>query len=66
MRALRWHTRERWVLLYVERWLEAELEMPDGRPEVRVRGTPQGGVVAPPTQKVTSSSSVFASLVRKG
>ena len=47
MKALRRHTRETWVLLYVERWLKAEVEMPDGRRQARDRGTPQGGVVSP-------------------
>ena len=35
MRALRRHTQERWVLLCVERWLKAEVELPDGRREAR-------------------------------
>ena len=47
LKALRRHTRERWILLYVERWLEAEVEMPDGRREARDKGTPQGGVASP-------------------
>ena len=47
LRALRRHTQENWVLLYVERWLKAEVELPDGRREARERGTPQGGVVSP-------------------
>ncbi len=47
LKALRRHTRERWILLYVERWLRAEVEMPDGRREARDKGTPQGGVASP-------------------
>ena len=47
MRALRKHCREPWVLLYVERWLEAPVEMPDGTIQKREAGTPQGGVVGP-------------------
>ena len=47
LKALRRHTRERWILLYVERWLEAEVELPDGRREARDKGTPQGGVASP-------------------
>jgi RNA-directed DNA polymerase len=35
------------VLLYVERWLKASVQRPDGRVEPRSRGTPQGGVVSP-------------------
>ena len=47
MRAVRRHTRCKWVLLYIERWLRAPVCMPDGtlvRPE---KGTPQGSVVSP-------------------
>jgi group II intron reverse transcriptase/maturase len=47
MRAVRCHTNCRWVLLYIERWLKAPVQMPDGSVVVRERGTPQGGVVSP-------------------
>jgi len=47
MRALRHHTQCPWVLLYVERWLEAPIQRPDGSLEGRDRGTPQGGVISP-------------------
>jgi len=47
MRAVRHHTQENWVLLYIERWLCAEVQMPDGSRQARERGTPQGGVVSP-------------------
>ena len=47
LKALRHHTDERWILLYVERWLQAEVEMPDGTREARGKGTPQGGVASP-------------------
>jgi len=47
MRALRRHTTESWVLLYIERWLTASVEMPDGSLQDRMAGTPQGGVVSP-------------------
>jgi group II intron reverse transcriptase/maturase len=47
MRALRHHTKEKWVLLYVERWLTAPVEMPDGNVMERSKGTPQGGVISP-------------------
>ena len=47
MRALRRHTTESWVLLYIERWLMAPVEMPDGLLQDRAAGTPQGGVVSP-------------------
>jgi group II intron reverse transcriptase/maturase len=47
MRAVRTHTSCGWVLLYIERWLKAPVQMPDGSVVVRERGTPQGGVVSP-------------------
>jgi len=47
MRAVRHHTQCPWVLLYVERWLKAPVQNPDGSLEERDRGTPQGGVVSP-------------------
>ncbi|CAM3745765.1 group II intron reverse transcriptase/maturase [Nocardiopsis rhodophaea] len=36
-----------WVLLYVKRWLEAPLVLPDGTVRQRDRGTPQGSAVSP-------------------
>ena len=47
MRALQVHTSERWVLLYLRRWLEAPVELPDGTLQERTSGTPQGGVISP-------------------
>jgi len=47
MRAVRYHTDYRWVLLYVERWLKCPVQHPDGKIESRDKGTPQGGVVSP-------------------
>jgi RNA-directed DNA polymerase len=44
LRAVRHHTQERWVLLYIKRWLEAPVLMPDGTLQERTKGTPQGGV----------------------
>ena len=37
---------EKWVLLYIERWLTAPTELEDGTRVERTRGTPQGGVVS--------------------
>ena len=31
-----------WVVLYVKRWLQAPLQLPDGTLQKRDRGTPQG------------------------
>jgi group II intron reverse transcriptase/maturase len=36
-----------WVVLYVRRWLQAPLVLPDGSLQVRDRGTPQGSAVSP-------------------
>ena len=33
---------QRWVVLYVKRWLEAPLALPDGTIQARDRGTPHG------------------------
>ncbi len=47
MRAVRLHTQEKWVLLYIERWLKAPVQHRDGKLEDRDKGTPQGGVISP-------------------
>jgi len=36
-----------WVVLYVKRWLQAPLQLPDGTLQQRDRGTPQGSSVSP-------------------
>jgi RNA-directed DNA polymerase len=41
---------QRWVVLYVKRWLRAPLALPDGTLQERDRGTPQGSARTPPTQ----------------
>jgi RNA-directed DNA polymerase len=46
LKALRTHTSNPWVLLYVERWLKAPFQTESGLIE-RTKGTPQGGVVSP-------------------
>lgn len=47
MRAVRKHTDCPWVLMYIERWLKAPVQMADGSLIGRDRGTPQGGVISP-------------------
>jgi len=47
MRAVRRHTDCKWVLMYIERWLQAPVRMPDGTLASREKGTPQGAVVSP-------------------
>ncbi|MFD1276585.1 group II intron reverse transcriptase/maturase [Streptomyces kaempferi] len=41
------HTDAVWVTLYVKRWLQAPLQLPDGTLQQRDRGTPQGSAVSP-------------------
>jgi RNA-directed DNA polymerase len=45
--AVRRHTNQPWVLLYIERWLKAPVQLEDGNVVPRMSGTPQGGVVSP-------------------
>lgn len=46
MKAVRRHTSEKWILLYIERWLKAPAQAADGTITPRDRGTPQGGVIS--------------------
>ena len=46
MKAVRKHTSEKWMLLYIERWLKAPMQMSDGSTKLRASGTPQGGVIS--------------------
>jgi RNA-directed DNA polymerase len=41
------HTQEKWVVLYIERWLKADLKITSGDLEKRERGAPQGSVIGP-------------------
>jgi RNA-directed DNA polymerase len=41
------NTADKWVLLYVRRWLKAPLQLPDGTFQERGKGTPQGSAVSP-------------------
>ena len=45
--AVRRHTDRPWVLLYIERWLQAPGVDQDGKKVERDRRTPQGGVISP-------------------
>jgi len=48
MKALRKHVSEKWVLMYIQRWLEAPVQLEDGTiKESTGKGTPQGGVISP-------------------
>jgi RNA-directed DNA polymerase len=47
LRAVEKHATESWVVLYVRRWLVAPLRRPDGRLQMRDRGSPQGSAISP-------------------
>lgn len=47
LKAVAHHTNERWVLLYIERWLKSPMQLADGTLVERGRGTPQGSPVSP-------------------
>jgi Reverse transcriptase (RNA-dependent DNA polymerase)/Group II intron, maturase-specific domain len=47
LKAVAHHTGERWVLLYISRWLKAPMQMPDGTVIAREKGTPQGSPISP-------------------
>ncbi len=47
VKAVEVNTDQRWVVLYVKRWLSAPLVLPDGTVRERDRGTPQGSAVSP-------------------
>jgi RNA-directed DNA polymerase len=47
LKAVAAHTDQRWILLYVERWLKAPLQLADGSLVERDRGTPQGSAISP-------------------
>ena len=47
LKAVYKHTESAWVRLYIERWLTAPIQMPNGEQISRDKGTPQGGVISP-------------------
>jgi len=47
MKAVRKHTDNKWVTLYIERWLKTPMQLPDGSLQEKTRGTMQGGVISP-------------------
>ena len=47
MRAVKKHASQRWMVLYIERWLKAPVEQENGQLVPRQKGTPQGGVASP-------------------
>jgi RNA-directed DNA polymerase len=47
LKAVERHTDQKWILLYVKRWLVAPLQQQDGTLTERDRGTPQGSSISP-------------------
>lgn len=47
LKAVHKHTNSPWVRLYINRWLTAPMQMPNGERQERITGTPQGGVISP-------------------
>jgi len=47
LKAVEHHTDQRWIVLYVQRWLTAGLQHPDGTVAARDRGSPQGSAISP-------------------
>lgn len=47
MRAVEKHVSEKWIRLYIKRWLEAPVLQVDGELAARTCGSPQGAVISP-------------------
>jgi RNA-directed DNA polymerase len=47
MKAVKKHVNSKWILMYVERWLKAPGQLPDGTQIEREKGTIQGGIISP-------------------
>jgi RNA-directed DNA polymerase len=47
LKAVKHYCSEKWVLMYVERWLKAGVMQADGTLRSKLNGTPQGGVISP-------------------
>lgn len=47
LKAVERHTDQKWIVLYVQRWLVAPLRQQDGTLVARDRGTPQGSSISP-------------------
>lgn len=47
MKAVELHTEEKWVKLYIKRWLKTPFITKQGDVIQRISGTPQGGVISP-------------------
>ena len=47
MKAVKRHVQERWMLLYIERWLKVPYQTREGQRIERTMGVPQGSVIGP-------------------
>ena len=47
MKSVKHYCKDKWVLMYVERWLKAGVVQQDGHFVPTLTGTPQGGVISP-------------------
>lgn len=47
LKAVKHYCNEPWILMYVERWLKADIMQKDGAIRSKLNGTPQGGVISP-------------------
>ncbi len=47
MKAVSHYCKDKWVLMYVSRWLKAGIMSKEGVYKDRITGTPQGGVISP-------------------
>jgi RNA-directed DNA polymerase len=47
MKAVKKHTDNKWIILYIERWLKTPMQMPDGSLQEKTKGVMQGGVISP-------------------
>ena len=65
LKAVAHHTDQKWILLYVQRWLTAPLQRPDGTLVARDRGTPQGSAISPLLANVFMHYAFDAWMVRE-
>ncbi len=47
MKAVEHYCKDKWILMYIKRWLQAGIVQKDGNTIDRTTGTPQGGVISP-------------------
>ncbi len=65
LKAVEHHTDQKWILLYVRRWLQAPMQQQDGMLVERDRGTPQGSAISPLLANVFMHYAFDAWMVRE-